>query len=292
MTVRLNQDVARLLCVLLVLAPGCGPLKPLLPKIPVAKRERGFRVVDGVPVYRDHNAGDGQITRQIPNVDSATFRALDQPKDAKLLYATDAKRVYMAYLYSVNVLPDADCKTFDVLTPDGCFTRDVLHNFYMGVTIEGADPATFQILDGAFAKDKQTAYVGTATIPVADIASWKPLQRGHIEHPWYRDGRDSHPVGPAELNASGWSRDSENLYYGKRKIVEADAATFELLSDYYGRDKGHVYYADRVIPDADPKTFRVQNGPFFPGTKTHSGPGPEARDAHRKYHSGEPVTNL
>ena len=251
------------------------------------KVDKGFHIVDGKPVYVDSNANEGKITRDLPAVDSVTFRILTQPRDARALFAADTTHVFMAMSYHVHKLTDADGASFELLTPDGNFSRDSRHVFFLGVVLDGADPATFKVLTYPFGKDAQHAFVGTIPIPVQDLASWGPLQQGQAENPWYASAHDTHPQSHTKLSASGWSRDLTGMYYGEKRILSADPKTFQLMSDYYSKDSNNVFFGDKPIPNADAATFAVYDGPYIRGTKIYMGAGPEAHDALREYRSGK-----
>ncbi|NOZ41039.1 MAG: hypothetical protein GXP24_12565 [Planctomycetes bacterium] len=250
--------------------------------------DRGFHLIEGIPVYLDENAGAGKILRRLTDADATTFMAIEQPKDARALYAVDAKRVYVAELYHVQKLLNADGSSFELLTPNsGAFSRDSQHVFFFGVALEGADPNSFQVLNYPFGKDSQNAYAGTIPIPTKDVNSWEPLQEGSAEDPWYRSHRNTHPRAHRKLYASGWSRDSTGLYYGRKPFPRADKATFVVLSKYYSKDKNHVYHGDQIVDNADPMTFQVLDGPYYKGTKIHIGFGPDSTDSQRQYRSGK-----
>ena len=97
----------------------------------------------------------------------------------------------MAKNLTVHKLPDADGSSLKLLTDSGTFARDENHVFFFGVALEGADPATFQVLERHFGKDSQST--SCRDDPDHDKSSratpWEPLQRGLAEDPWYRGGR-------------------------------------------------------------------------------------------------------
>ena len=221
------------------------------------KVDRGFHVVDGQPVYVDSNASEGTITRQIPNVDPATFRILPRIGDERVFYAADAKHVYIAMHYNVTELPDADGKSFQRLEGSYTFGRDKTSVYFLGVAIEGADAKSFTALSNFFAKDANGAYLGTKAIPVADIATWAPLADGMAEDPWYRSHHDTHPRPAAELVATGWSKDVAAVYFGCATVLDAEPSSFVALNKSYGKDGQHVFNCGKLIPGADAASFEV-----------------------------------
>lgn len=278
-----------------ILAPtltGCDGCKKQIARQMIAaaaratKVDRGFHVIDGDVVFLDWNAGDGKINRKVAEADPKTFRTFEQPSIARALFAADNNHVFMAELYRVVVIAGADPKTFEVLTSDGSFARDSKNAFYVGVALKDAHPASFQVIKSPFAKDEKRAYVGTIPIPVQDIASWTPLERGHAEDPWYRPHNEKFPKPHDGLTGRGWSQDKVQVYWGHRPVKDADSATFEALGQFYAKDSQRVYFGGQVIEGADSATFVAHDGPFIGDSGMYSGPGPDAHDAQRQYKSG------
>jgi hypothetical protein len=252
------------------------------------KSERGFEIVGAEAVYRDFNLSAGEITRKLPDADVKTFRILKQPRDAYDLYAVDASHVYIGQGNAVYKVDSADPATFQVLDAKGFFTSDSKSVYFLGAPLQGADPKTFAVLIYPFGKDQKQAYIGTASIPVADIASWEPLQKGFPDDPWQRTDH-VHPRPISELLFMGWSRDKAHVYWGNKIVAEADAATFqrlttakgqasEFMSDFYSKDKDHVFHSEKIVPDADQITFQVDDPQVGPW---------DAHDTNHKYRSGQ-----
>ena len=245
------------------------------------KVNRGFHVIDGQPVYLDSNASEGKITRQLPNVDAPSFRALPTPPEVRVFYAVDGKHAYIAMHYNVTELPHADGASFELFLDSYAFARDKEHVFYLGVAIDGADPSTFTPLTTCFAKDATQAYIGTIPIAVTDIASWRPLGEGSAEDPWYRSAKDTHARPHSELNAFGWSQDDSSVYWGSDLVGTADTLSFVRLGKFYGKDAKNVYYAGKPIAGTDPASFELVDPPPI-------GLMPDATDKNRSYKYGEP----
>lgn len=280
-----------LVAVLAVSTAGCDGFKKQVARQIVAavratRVDRGFHVIDGHVVFLDSNAGEGRIKRLVAEADVKTFRACEQPSNALALFAVDNRHVFMAELYHVVVIADADPATFEVLTPTGWFSRDANRVYYVGVALEGADPASFKVVQSPFGRDDRGAYVGTIPIPVRDIATWAPLERGTADRPWHQRHDEKFPLPHGQLSGSGWSKDSVQVYWGASPVQGADAATFETCGRFYAKDGRHVYHGGNVVAGADPATFAAHDGPFIGDTGIPSGPGPDAHDAQREYSSG------
>lgn len=289
--VRWNHLCLGIVAVLAMSTAGCDGFKKQVARQIVAvvratRADRGFHVIDGHVVFLDSNAAEGKIKRLVAEADVKTFRACEQPSNAFALFAVDRQHVFMAELYHVVVIADADPATFEVLTPMGRYARDANRVYYCGVAIEGADPASFKVVQSPFGRDDRRAYVGTIPIPVRDIATWAPLERGTAQRPWQQIHDKKFPRPHKELSGSGWSKDSVQVYWGESPIDMADAATFETRGRFYAKDRRHVYHGGAIVEGADPATFVAHDGPFIGDTGIPSGPGPDAHDAQREYSSG------
>jgi DKNYY family len=246
----------------------------------LTKVDKGFHVVNGQAVYLDWNTGEGKIERKLTDADPKSFRALKQPKSAGILYAVDDRHVYMAEYYTVLKIEAADPASFEVITDNGMYSKDLNKVFYDGVELRDADPKTFQFVRPNFGKDGNHAYVGNVQIPVADITSWRPLENGYADDPWYRSDRDNHPKPEDPFSAMGWSADKEHLYYGARlAMIEADPQSFTVLGKGYCKDNSHVFYETDVLPEADAKTFQVN--------EKAGGVQPDARDSNHQFRYGK-----
>jgi hypothetical protein len=85
---------------------------------------------------------------------------------------------------------------------------------------QGADPATFQLIDQIWARDKHDIYLGRSAIESCDLATFKIVR--------YK-----------------WAVDSQCAYAGFNKLPGADPSTFSVLNRGYAKDKAHVYAAFR-----------------------------------------------
>jgi DKNYY family len=76
--------------------------------------------------------------------------------------------------YFTGQIPDADAVTFRAL--EGPYASDSRRVFWMGKTIDGADPATFRVLNAAFecSADQQHAYYRQSVIANTDPRTFPP----------------------------------------------------------------------------------------------------------------------
>ncbi len=98
---------------------------------------------------------------EINGTDAASFQALDST------YGRD-KSNDRRVLYFTGRIPDADLSSFKPL--DGPYASDSAHVYWMGKTIDGANPNTFRVLNANFecSADEVRAYYQRTVIVGAD----------------------------------------------------------------------------------------------------------------------------
>jgi DKNYY family len=96
--------------------------------------------------------------------------------------------------------------------------------------VKKADSASFVSLnDGFFGFDKDFIFCAGATLPKANVATWRKLHRYY-------------------------SQDNKRIYYVNREIKTADYATFEVISHewmQFAKDKNVFYNNDRALSQAE-----------------------------------------
>jgi len=174
--------------------------------------------------------------------------------------------------------------------------------------IEGADPETFEFIDGSpsnwglvvtYAKDKKRVYYYDRVIEGADPESFEKLEKwyvkdknhvynAHKNHKIY----EKYDASTFVILGNWFVKDKGGVYYEHNisaeaiKIEKSDSDSFEILwgSDYL-KDKNRVYYYQKresgkltikVLEDVDPDTFVVE----IPSS-------PYSRDAKNVYWNGE-----
>ena len=99
--------------------------------------------------------------------------------------------------------------------------------FLGGIRLRGADPASFRVLNYAYAMDKTAVYTTSGRIPDAELAAFQVLDNGQ---------NDSGAP-------QGYAKDSRQVYFhngdGKVKIIKgAEVSSFRSLGDtYFARDE-------------------------------------------------------
>lgn len=94
--------------------------------------------------------------------------------------------------------------------------------FLGGIRLHGADPASFRVLNYAYAMDKTAVYTTSGRIPDAELAAFQVLDNGQ---------NDSGAP-------QGYAKDSRQVYFhngdGKVKIIKgAEVSSFRSLGDTY-----------------------------------------------------------
>ena len=181
-----------------------------------------FDVLTGGGFAKDRNHVY-QLDRPISD-DPAHFQLLDGglSKDSSAVYWTDG-----------HVLSN-DPGHFAIVSSSDhyLFTKDSRAVHVNGNPIAGADPATFHVLQGAYAKDARHIFYFADPVADADAASFRPLD------------------GP-------YASDARRIYWMGKAIDGADPATFRVLNAAFecSADAQRAYYRQTVIANADPHTF-------------------------------------
>jgi hypothetical protein len=113
-------------------------------------------------------------------------------------------------------------------------------NVYVdGTLLQGADPKTFMILNGNFAKDNNSLYdiclgeeCNFGPVPGIDAATYVLLPGSTV-----------------------YAKDKNSFYFGETPISVTATSTFTPIDDCYAKDAVQVYDGAYPIPGADPSTF-------------------------------------
>jgi len=216
----------------------------------------GFLIENGKPAIVHLRGGDRKV-RYIPGADAATFKSLDNAKDARATYAIDAKRVYMGYWGNAMAIEMADPVTFKILTSTGTYTADKDRIYWFGVELEGADPATFRIIEQPYAIDANQAYAGITSFTVHSLENFEVLQTRDISSPITNRGNQTVIKDRDKICISGWSRDGIAYYWSGIELKGADYDSLAILNDCHAKDKKTVYFYGKPIRSADAESFVI-----------------------------------
>ncbi len=110
--------------------------------------------------------------------------------------------------------------------------------FLGGIRLRGADPASFRVLNYAYAMDKTAVYTTSGRIPDVELATFQVLDNGQ---------NDSGAP-------QGYAKDSRQVYFhngdGKVKVIKgAEVSSFRSLGDtYFARDEKRIYAYGKQLP--------------------------------------------
>ena len=238
----------------------------------------GYTTQDGKVLYRYvNNLTWKKESRLLENADAATFKSFGFSG----VYGKDKHHVYLEGVQ----IKDADPNSFEILEAlyqyakdknylfaevkkigeieDGFeylgngFAKNNIHAFRQGRVIKGANGKTFELLDekGLFAKDEQFVFSGDKIIEGADVNTFH-----QVKHNFYAD--------------------KNHVYYFGNKILNADPTDFKVLSERYVRSGAYVFYEKKIIPEADAASFIVLEDSEL---------GYAAKDKNYEYSYGERI---
>jgi len=157
--------------------------------------------------------------------------------------------------YDADHIRGADFETF---VYDGEFAKDKKYCYYGPIRLRDADVATFEVLNFAFAKDKQFVYTsggkaGATRVKEADVATFEVLDDGKVIS-WYLKNGD------VEYVDEGYAKDKFNVYYqngfSPKVVKNADLDTFISLNDgMFGKDVNHVFAYGKILKKANIATW-------------------------------------
>lgn len=157
----------------------------------------------------------------------------DDPAHFELLAGDVAKDSRAVYWSDGSVLSE-DPEHFAIVSNADhyLFTKDSTAVHVNGNPIPDADPATFEVLQGAYARDGRSTFYFDGPIAGADLSSFRPLD------------------GP-------YASDSAHVYWMGKTIDGANPSTFRVLNADFecSADDRRAYYQQAVIANADPTTF-------------------------------------
>lgn len=214
----------------------------------------------------------------VVGADPKTFEIIDEQ------FSKDKNRIY----YEGTPLEDSDPSTFVV----GQIPRDK-SNVYLFLTCEddvwdlcyykvnGADPATFQILSYGFSKDKSHIFYNSQIIIDADVTTFGIYDGEKYGYTYGYDKnnifiRGERRVGVikgkcnevSQVSLSGFTiggyylRCDDKIYYFDTLLKDADPETFITIgaTSNYALDSKNVYFDGEIVVGADSETFNIGDG--------------------------------
>jgi hypothetical protein len=170
------------------------------------------------------------------------------------------------WLDAKNV-PGADPASYRVL--NHAWAVDSRSVFREGKRMRDADRASFEVLNELYARDAQRVYcVGGITAAIADTASFKVLDDGMLD---------------GEIEFAGYATDAQNVYFARystppKIVAGADVATFVNPGRMYACDSRTLFHEGKALRGAKPDGLKVLDSNY-------------ARTTHQVFYCGRRVAD-
>lgn len=147
-----------------------------------------------------------------------------------------------------------------------CYSTDNQDVFFREIKLQSADPQSFSLLEGNYAKDKDSVFYQDLLIShdVNNITffpndSTFALMKDRVNV--YKSGEKLHSFQASTFKQIGFYYIDEDTVttVNQEPLVNVVPSQFHLIgqSREFGTDGVHVYYAGKLLREADPKTFRT-----------------------------------
>ncbi|ERK55237.1 DKNYY domain-containing protein [Leptotrichia sp. oral taxon 879] len=159
----------------------------------------------------------------------------------------------------------ADPKTFEII--NGNFARDDKNLYIFGYKVDGIDPKTFEALNYEMIKDKNGVYF-LENISEENENSEIKTRKLNLKG---LDLRSFKKIDDSDY----YFKDKNSIYYedsgNLHKIENVDLKTFKDLDYNFAKDKNNIYYKNKKLNGIDAKTFekissnivKDKNGLYF-----------------------------
>jgi len=231
------------------------------------------------------NQVKGRIVLQVEDKGQAWYV---HPNDGKRYYMKDGEAAYNIMRYFGLGITNLDLANIERTSSGEYSTEYTISKNdinYLTEKLEGADPATFELIDSgmfsngikiySYAKDAYNVYVNDVKIENAYAATFEviePAGRGYSKDfnnvylaiASYTDLTiekisDSDPTTFEILEKTGFSKDKNNVYHIGQIIQNADPETFEFIGNRYTQDKNYIFFSfsgeSNIVENADRDTF-------------------------------------
>jgi hypothetical protein len=180
-------------------------------------------------------------------------------------------KLTILYCASVISIAASVCSCSNYLKSDGkIYKRYANESVGIGKNeIPQADYDSFRSFDSKLAADKNHVFYGMRILEGADAASFTPVAEYYFKDKvnvyffGFGNGQEFviKDADPASFNVSKypWSRDSNNVFWGRKKLVPRPSLNFKPVNDNWAKDENRIYYASSLVDSADSKTFKILN---------------------------------
>ncbi len=240
---------------------------------------------------------DGEIycmDLKVEGVDLETFKVLsDEESYAGYGFAKDKSHIYFSHAVCLgfecgctNAFPvlGVDVDSFKIIKNEEEYTPAPIvldkNNVYCSqdkmTIIKDADPATFEIIEYHYRRDKNYIFIECEKVENSDSESFEFLDNDssgyakdknnvYYQYDILKGIKDSVSFEivktPNGKNSEFLSKDKYSVYRRSfneaEKIKNADPLTFKMLDGGYAKDKNNVYYQYDILKGIDPSTFEI-----------------------------------
>ena len=158
------------------------------------------------------------------------------------VWANDGKQVR----YMGRPVRGADPKTFEVLL--GNYARDAHSVYFHSIKSQKIDRATFRVLNANFGVDSSQAYFVVSPIKDSDPKTFRVLDSSLVAE----SSGNFLQAGFAADATSVWFASGEGIF----RIKTADPKTFVSLGNRFSYDHERVYFERGMLPGVDRVTWR------------------------------------
>ena len=213
--------------------------------------------------------------KAITVADKESFVILGDKEDEKTRWAKDKCNAYYMGKQPVSL---ADNESFHPigdnsnLNCSGCYAADKYRVYFEDHIVEGADPESFIEVVSCVGQDKHRVYRRWKATDIKDYNLLSSIGGFHSDglriYTHELEVFDAADPGTFKHLGGQWYVDKDHVWWDEKQIMEADAATLQLVHLYkhfngttlpgpsrYAKDKNHVFLDNSIIPKADPETF-------------------------------------
>jgi hypothetical protein len=191
----------------------------------------------------------------LDEADPATFELLEVPD-----FSQDAGHVFMR-----RAVLSEDPAHFEFLNGDGGVTKDGAHVYWSDGGVLSDDPEHFKILSDAdyylFAADSSTVYVNGNAIKHADPATFEVYSGAYAKDAeqlyYFTDLISEGDAATFKVLEAPYARDKAHAYWMGKVVPHADPRTFVVLNANFEctADSTHAFYRDLEIRGFDRRTI-------------------------------------
>ena len=205
-------------------------------------------------VFYRNRYNESEKLLKVTTAHASSFQLIGEPLSG---YAKDDEKVY----YNGQALDGADPATFELLQYG--YSHDKNQAYYNGQLIDGMQGTNFQVLKDCYlGSDGIHLCNGLMFLPGSDAKSFHIIECGYYkdDNHVYLNGAILEQFDSKTFEVLGWGYTKDiNAVYCDLKLIEgADPASFEVLGRKHSRDSKHIYYLQNMMK-CDYKSFQLDD---------------------------------